>query len=147
MPEQCAVCLQDLGSKNVMTTDCGHTFCASCIIKNLHHSNKCPMCRTVIDTNSGHNGSGNSHSITYDEVEEQANILISAMSSDQRLGRAVFEAYPGCDWDTLPDNITEAMTNIIRREILSFVGDLHLFTHPDDNQNDNANLNIIKSTT
>lgn len=31
-----------------VTTSCGHTFCKTCIIRALDHSNKCPMCRTIL---------------------------------------------------------------------------------------------------
>ena len=54
----CAVCLEniDVGSngapqKNVATTECGHTFCLSCLLTNLHNSNLCPLCRAPIEKN------------------------------------------------------------------------------------------------
>jgi Lon protease-like protein len=31
-----------------VTTSCGHTFCKSCVLRVMDHTNKCPMCRTVI---------------------------------------------------------------------------------------------------
>lgn len=49
MNEECPICLEPIGDKNVMTTDCGHTFHASCMIKNLRVSGNCPMCRNVLD--------------------------------------------------------------------------------------------------
>ena len=54
----CAICLEsfDSGSrsgcapqKNIATTECGHTFCLSCLLKNLHTSNVCPLCRAPIE--------------------------------------------------------------------------------------------------
>jgi hypothetical protein len=53
----CAICLECIGGggdggvlqKNVATTECGHTFCLSCLLKNLHTSNHCPLCRTPIE--------------------------------------------------------------------------------------------------
>lgn len=52
----CAICLESLDSgcapqKNVATTECGHTFCLSCLLKNLHTSNLCPLCRTPVEQN------------------------------------------------------------------------------------------------
>ena len=61
----CAICLEciDSGSssssgsgsdhqkKNVATTECGHTFCLSCLLKNLHTSNLCPLCRAPVEQN------------------------------------------------------------------------------------------------
>ena len=54
----CAICLEDInvgGSKsaqrNVANTECGHTFCLSCLLTNLHTSNLCPICRAPIEKN------------------------------------------------------------------------------------------------
>ena len=44
----CAICAPQ---KNIATTECGHTFCLSCLLKNLHTSNLCPLCRTPIEQN------------------------------------------------------------------------------------------------
>lgn len=50
----CAICLECFDSgcapqKNIATTECGHTFCLSCLLKNLHTSNLCPLCRAPIE--------------------------------------------------------------------------------------------------
>lgn len=61
----CAICLEciDSGSssgssdhqkKNVAITECGHTFCLSCLLKNLHTSNLCPLCRAPVEENVKH---------------------------------------------------------------------------------------------
>lgn len=131
MSQQCAVCLDELGKTNVMTTECGHTFCATCIIKNLHHSNKCPMCRTVLDTESNHGGRGNGNLLPIEEVEENANVLIDAMDLPDRFGRQIFNAY-GSDWESIPSQTKTLMTNIIRRGFLNFAMDFHMFIHPED---------------
>ena len=52
----CAICLECFDSecarqKNVATTECGHTFCLSCLLKNLHTSNLCPLCRAPVEQN------------------------------------------------------------------------------------------------
>jgi hypothetical protein len=46
---ECPVCLEEIGANNVVTTECGHTFHLSCMLKNLRNSEKCPMCRAVVD--------------------------------------------------------------------------------------------------
>ena len=48
----CAICMEDVGQKNMASTECGHTFCLSCLLSQLKHSNSCPLCRTPIDQNS-----------------------------------------------------------------------------------------------
>lgn len=56
----CAICLESLvlyagigGAPqiNVATTECGHTFCLSCLLSNLRVSNLCPLCRTPVEKN------------------------------------------------------------------------------------------------
>jgi len=48
----CAICMEDVGQKNAASTECGHTFCLSCLLSQLKHSNSCPLCRTPIDQNA-----------------------------------------------------------------------------------------------
>lgn len=43
---ECKLCLKLLYEP--VTTPCGHSFCSCCIQRSLDHSNKCPMCRTVM---------------------------------------------------------------------------------------------------
>jgi hypothetical protein len=59
----CAICLECLSSssnsgqnknKNIASTECGHTFCLSCLLKHLHHSNLCPLCRAPVEQNVKH---------------------------------------------------------------------------------------------
>jgi hypothetical protein len=55
----CPICLEHFHSecapqKNFATTDCGHTFCLSCLLTNLHTSNLCPLCRTPIEKDVKH---------------------------------------------------------------------------------------------
>ena len=55
----CPICLEHFHlewapQKNVATTDCGHTFCLSCLLTNLHTSNLCPLCRAPIEKDAKH---------------------------------------------------------------------------------------------
>ncbi|KAL3138492.1 hypothetical protein ABBQ32_006282 [Trebouxia sp. C0010 RCD-2024] len=43
---ECILCLKMLYQP--VTTPCGHTFCRDCFLRAGDHSNKCPMCRTVL---------------------------------------------------------------------------------------------------
>ena len=47
----CAVCLEELclGNTNMTTTECGHTFHLSCLLKSLAQKNLCPMCRGELE--------------------------------------------------------------------------------------------------
>ena len=33
---------------NIVTTQCGHSFCFECLSTHIERKNKCPMCRTII---------------------------------------------------------------------------------------------------
>ena len=57
----CVLCLQRMGRARYpslpplqapppppVTTPCGHSFCKVCFGRAMDHSNKCPMCRTVL---------------------------------------------------------------------------------------------------
>jgi hypothetical protein len=53
--KQCPICYDDTPEINLMTTNCKHTFCNTCITTHLHtERNKChphcPMCRSTITT-------------------------------------------------------------------------------------------------
>ena len=43
---ECPICFETIPSKNLFVSDCGHSFCLSCV-KQIH-KNECPMCRHTI---------------------------------------------------------------------------------------------------
>lgn len=48
-PIECPICYEEIGLKNNITTECGHQFHASCIMKNITLNGfGCPCCRTVM---------------------------------------------------------------------------------------------------
>ena len=50
----CPICLDNIsGSKNIVITECGHSFHCSCLMTNVSHNGfKCPYCRTkMCETN------------------------------------------------------------------------------------------------
>ena len=47
-PEECPICYNPLGDKNVCVTECGHKFCMGCVSQHLCNSTACPMCRSEI---------------------------------------------------------------------------------------------------
>ena len=44
----CSICLGSIGEKNVFITECNHTFCGTCMLKQARNSNLCPLCRTEL---------------------------------------------------------------------------------------------------
>jgi len=50
--ETCAICMEDIDAKtgkNIAKTNCGHTFCLTCLVRALKDNNTCPMCRANIE--------------------------------------------------------------------------------------------------
>ena len=48
-PIECPICYEEIGLKNNITTECGHQFHASCIMKNVTLNGfGCPCCRTAM---------------------------------------------------------------------------------------------------
>lgn len=46
----CAICKDKIAKSVLATTDCGHFFCTACLEENTFVSNKCPCCRSPVDT-------------------------------------------------------------------------------------------------
>jgi len=45
--DECPICMDVIGDKNCITTECGHKFHATCMFKNVGHNGfKCPCCRS-----------------------------------------------------------------------------------------------------
>jgi hypothetical protein len=47
----CTICLDEISIKNLGITSCNHTFCYSCIKRNLQNSFHCPNCRKKLTSN------------------------------------------------------------------------------------------------
>lgn len=45
--QECPICL-DVIEDGVAPKECGHPACRGCLVSQLRHSNKCPVCRTLI---------------------------------------------------------------------------------------------------
>lgn len=45
----CNICQEEKEKQYLIVTDCGHTYCASCVIENLRYTTKCAICRSNID--------------------------------------------------------------------------------------------------
>ena len=41
----CSICFDEITNTNCVTTECNHTFHASCLFKNMNNSVDCPLCR------------------------------------------------------------------------------------------------------
>ena len=71
----CAICLKEeisLDGKNICVTECGHTFCLSCILRAAQENTSCPLCRKVLVTSKNNEEElvtayRNGHVAGYDE--------------------------------------------------------------------------------
>lgn len=59
MSNTCTICLNDVGTTNVTTLPCGHTFHYNCIMRWNQEHNSCPYCRTQIIQNDDDNHGDN----------------------------------------------------------------------------------------
>ena len=54
----CAICYEEMDTeKNCATTECGHKFCLTCILKAAQQNTACPLCRNVLVPPKTHNES------------------------------------------------------------------------------------------
>jgi len=73
---ECPICMDDINvTKNCITTECGHCFHASCVMRNITHNGfGCPMCRTAMaeepDDEEG------------EEYEEEFSLLVDERNPD-----------------------------------------------------------------
>ena len=43
--QKCPICYETIKNKNIIVTNCNHTFCSNCILRLNRSSNSCPLCR------------------------------------------------------------------------------------------------------
>lgn len=122
----CAICLEcidtssssssgssDHQKKNVATTECGHTFCLSCLLKNLHTSNLCPLCRTPIEENVKHVLKPLSYSEGIGLLDRQLNGLRVYEDVEQFVQNAMeISSQPNTNGQNVDDVIGDIMTMI-----------------------------------
>ena len=48
--QKCPICYETIQDKNVIITNCNHTFCSNCILRLNRTSNSCPLCRAELTT-------------------------------------------------------------------------------------------------
>jgi hypothetical protein len=129
--KECMICLEPVeGNKNIFVTECDHTFHASCMVKQLRHSSKCPVCRHKLGPNP-------TQVPEFDE-EVIASLIQTAFNSpvnrdDYFGGQTGFAArhyraiegllppsYRHPDWNQLEYNVRNAQANIMDRILMRF---------------------------
>ena len=46
--KDCPICLEPFEKTNISTTECGHKFCTSCLLKSTRSNIRCPICRNKL---------------------------------------------------------------------------------------------------
>ncbi len=80
----CAICLEQQEckqTKNLATTQCGHTFCLTCLLSHLKHNNSCPLCRAPIEENA----KKPTAPITYDDGVMLLNYELSSLRIEENI--------------------------------------------------------------
>ena len=72
--KECPVCYETVPSGvNNCTTDCGHAFCFTCIMKCLENNNTCPICRHILHEEQHYDDSDDDHTDDDDENDDDEN--------------------------------------------------------------------------
>ena len=119
---ECCICMDDIiGHNNKTTTDCGHTFHCSCLMKNTAHNGYgCPYCRTVMAEVPEDDEDEDDYEHEYDDDEEEMfddNVLTSFRMFQQRNSGDDIEEEPEPDEDD--EEAEEERVNIPTPEMIT----------------------------
>jgi hypothetical protein len=158
----CAVCLEsfDSGSgyapqKNIATTECGHTFCLSCLLTNLHNSNLCPLCRAPIEKDVKQVLKPLSYSEGIGLLSHELNALRIVEDIEQFVQNAIeVSSQPNTDGQNVEEVVGDLMTmvtnfgfNLLYDAVLHSSGSeqnmdqewiIQMYNDDDDNDDDSA---------
>lgn len=66
-PIECPICYDEITKVNCVTTECCHTFHASCLFKNMSNNVDCPLCRKELVETKDDNEDSDEDSEEYDD--------------------------------------------------------------------------------
>jgi len=102
---ECPICYDDIDEKkNCVTTECGHTFHCSCLMKNSAVNGfGCPMCRSVMAEEPEDDDDEDDYDSYFEEEEDQFddNALTSFRMFHQQLDDEEVEPEPVVDVDNV----------------------------------------------
>lgn len=107
MADCCSICLDDIDlNKNKLTTECGHIFHTSCLLKNASINGfKCPMCRTVLVEEPDEDDDDEAEE---DELYTEHSLRGMRFLFQQASGQEIVEADEDYDeYETIDDDETE----------------------------------------
>ena len=87
---ECPICLDNIDTtKNCVTTECGHTFHASCLLSSVAHSNfACPCCRYELaeqpeDSDDGYSDDDDEEEVDDDEIYQNMRWLFQRAEGEE----------------------------------------------------------------
>ena len=99
---ECPICMDEIEEKNKVTTECGHCFHTSCLMKNVAHNGfGCPYCRTVMAEEPADNNSDEE----YDEFSLDEEEGPDYSDNVLRGARWLFQRAEGEDLDDEEDSV------------------------------------------
>lgn len=104
---ECPICFDQIeGEKNKVTTECGHCFHTSCLMKNVAHNGfGCPYCRNVMAEEPADNNSDEEYDdYSVDEEEEEPDYTDNVL----RGSRWLFQRAEGEELDDEEDTDSES---------------------------------------
>lgn len=103
---ECPICMDEInGEKNKVTTECGHCFHTSCLMKNVSHNGfGCPYCRDAMAEEPADNNSDEEYDeFSVDEEEEEPDFNDNVL----RGARWLFQRAEGEELDDEEDTVLD----------------------------------------
>jgi len=117
---ECPICMDEIKEKNKVTTECGHCFHTSCLMKNISHNGfGCPYCRTTMAEEPADNSDEEYDEFSIDEEEEEGpdyndNVLRGA--------RWLFQRAEGEEVDEEEDSVLdEEEVEVVQRPSVDYI--------------------------
>ena len=116
---ECPICYDEIDVlKNCVTTECGHQFHCSCLMKNSATNGfSCPMCRSVmaeeLDSESDEDEDEESLEDDFNEIEDNA-LTSFRMFHQQLAGEEVEEEPLQEDEDNLSQSLSQSLEPIVK---------------------------------
>ena len=125
--EDCPICLLPLGSKNVLITECGHSFCTTCFLTNFQVSNTCPLCRkNILPEDSTETHIDDEADEAYEnemDTKDEVEILMDATNIEDFVATKIFEVIPGSSWQDSNEEVQSKVKSILHEQMSQLVLD------------------------
>ena len=114
-----------IGTKNVITTDCGHTFHCKCLMQNTKHNGfSCPYCRTIMvekdeDDEENEDEDDEDYEEEYYNEDYDDYTLTSFRMFHQSISGEEIEEETENEENTIKPNV-EYITNVLQKQGITY---------------------------